>query len=882
MPISIEKLNASNYASWSSDMKFVLLERNAWSITKGTEVEPVLNDAKDNIKEVNDFRTRKRVALSLIYLFIEPEFRKIVENCNEPTESWKKLQDHFYPDNRSLHMSLFSELINCRIEVNEKIDLFAARLRRLFDRLQTLDSSISEIYLCFQLLRYLPPEFDSIVQTVLRLPESGFKFEKILVDLIAEETRISLRARDQLDQYTAQITYKDPYYKKDSIKCFRCKKTGHFKNACPERRQRASSGTRQRDSRTMRGDSSRPRWNERGRPTSREVRQNSPTRYEQPRTSSSERKCFHFYVAEANINEARGNQSDWIFDTAASHHFCSNKNLFHDFLPLKDEKMAVAIQGATFPIEGKGKVKLKFGQRTICLTDVMYSSKLRRNLISGPRFDRGQAVFYGGKGAVSVSDPEGNFIFQATLKNGVYQVKPEIPNKNSKHVSFHTSAGTEKMYTWHKRLAHVNTDTIIRTGKCNSVFGLPNFGKTDISCERCKLNKFRRISFKGSNYTRAKRPLELLYADVWGPCQIKGRGGERYFLSIIDDFSKRTSLYPIKEKGEVPEILKRHINKAERFVGQKVKAIRTDNGGEFVNRNFDNFCDKSGITHELTNAYTPEQNGTAERFNQTVVDGTRTILEESGLEKHFWPEAMLYFTYTWNRVCHKDQVKTPFELYGGKRPSVRHLKAFGTIAYMGIPKQLRHKLEAKAKRGVLVGYAFRTKGYRIWIPEENKIIETINVSFKEESFYGDRSNSNRSGAVLGTTVNWRLNSHQAESDSDRDDAIEVPVRRQPFPDTPAELQESTSAEETSDDDLPRLRRDAVWIRKVVPRPDGSRNDIYYYEKGKNSRLRSLTDVKRYCSKYKIAYEPNLFSFKGKDKSHGEVTCYPSTSNVTDA
>lgn len=96
-----------------------------------------------------------------------------------------------------------------------------------------------------------------------------------------------------------------------------------------------------------------------------------------------------------------------------------------------------------------------------------------------------------------------------------------------------------------------------------------------------------------------------------------------------------------------------------------MKSIRTDNGGEFVNRNFTNFCQNLGIKHELTNTFTPEQNGTVERFNQTVVDGTRTILAESGLDKSFWPETALYFAYTWNRLCHKNQTKTPFDLYGG-------------------------------------------------------------------------------------------------------------------------------------------------------------------------------------------------------------------------
>ena len=82
------------------------------------------------------------------------------------------------------------------------------------------------------------------------------------------------------------------------------------------------------------------------------------------------------------------------------------------------------------------------------------------------------------------------------------------------------------------------------------------------------------------------------------------------------------------------------------------------------------------------------------------MDGVRTVLSESKLPNHFWPDAALYFAYTFNRICHSNQSKTPFELYLGYKPSVRHLKPFGIVAYVGVPRQLRNKLESKAKKGI--------------------------------------------------------------------------------------------------------------------------------------------------------------------------------------
>ncbi|GFV62322.1 retrovirus-related Pol polyprotein from transposon TNT 1-94 [Trichonephila clavipes] len=112
-------------------------------------------------------------------------------------------------------------------------------------------------------------------------------------------------------------------------------------------------------------------------------------------------------------------------------------------------------------------------------------------------------------------------------------------------------------------------------------------------------------------------------------------------------------------------------------------------------------------------------------------DGIKTLLKSSEVPHKFWGEALLCFTYAWNRICHKDGNKTPFEKYSGRKPSVLHLKPFGCLAYAGVPKQIRKKFDMRAKMGIMMGYAQRTKGYRIWLIDENKLIETINVRFDE-------------------------------------------------------------------------------------------------------------------------------------------------------
>ncbi|GBM48598.1 hypothetical protein AVEN_145580-1 [Araneus ventricosus] len=80
---------------------------------------------------------------------------------------------------------------------------------------------------------------------------------------------------------------------------------------------------------------------------------------------------------------------------------------------------------------------------------------------------------------------------------------------------------------------------------------------------------------------------------------------------------------------------------------------------------------------------------------------------------------------TFGTVCHKHQKKTPFELFGGSKPSAKHFKVFGIAAYVSVLRQTRSKLQMLSKKGIMVGYALQTRGYRIWIPSERRVVETI-------------------------------------------------------------------------------------------------------------------------------------------------------------
>jgi hypothetical protein len=170
--------------------------------------------------------------------------------------------------------------------------------------------------------------------------------------------------------------------------------------------------------------------------------------------------------------------------------------------------------------------------------------------------------------------------------------------------------------------------------------------------------------------------------------------------------------------------------------GQKIKKLRTDNGGEYTSKEFSVFCQEAGIVHQLTVPYSPQQNGVSERKNRTVMEMTRCILFEKKLPKFLWAEAVNTSVYLLNRLPTKFvQDRTPLEAWSGVKPTVKHLKVFGSLCYFHVPSVRRGKLDERAEKGIFVGYATESKGYRIYNLSAAKVQISRDVHFDENSYW---------------------------------------------------------------------------------------------------------------------------------------------------
>eukprot|EP00249_Psilotum_nudum_P006059 c19429_g2_i1 orf=254-703(+) len=143
------------------------------------------------------------------------------------------------------------------------------------------------------------------------------------------------------------------------------------------------------------------------------------------------------------------------------------------------------------------------------------------------------------------------------------------------------------------------------------VVDLPALADISEVCEACMMGKQHRQPFPHEGGTRAKAPLELVHSDLCGKMQTMALGGSFYFMSLIDDYSRKIWVYFLKVKSEAFGKFKEWLAMVETETGAKLKKLRTDGGGEYISHEFETFCKHRGIRRQLTTAHTPQQNGVA-------------------------------------------------------------------------------------------------------------------------------------------------------------------------------------------------------------------------------------------------------------------------------
>lgn len=694
-----------DYTIWRMKMKSVLVQLEVFDAVTGD----YQGDA--TAKEITKMNN---TAISMIITHLDGKVIHEIGACDTAQELWTRLDRQYQVSTLPNKMALLTKFYSFRFEeeksVKENMDVFY----RMIQELTLCGEAITEQQKCIILLNALPDAYNIIREFFECSNQVQTTFKQVLEAVKAKESRLGIKKPGQEAMLAkwrppsegGTKKYQNPRWKKykerkpehsGARKCYYCGREGHFIKDC--RKKSFDSKGKQ--------------------PVGNNSKHNN---------NSTSNSVFNMHNEYMVLCACTSNDVDcWIIDSGSTLNVCSVKNWFVD-LKLIDGGPISMCDGHSQKIAGIGTVPIRMHDNEIrLLTDVRYVPTFKRNLISESVLtDKGFSIMTEGdskrifKGKIEV--------MRAIKKCGLYVLEGKVETKLDNRVN---SVTESKAHLWHKRLGHISNTYLDKLASSSLIDGVEN-EKVEF-CEVCLEGKHHRAPFKRSS-KRAESEFEYAHADLWGPAPVATLGGKKYFLSIVDDFSRKTWVFLLRNKSDAFDKFIEWHTLYENQQGKKLKALRTDNGMEFCNLEFNDFCSKLGILRHRTVRLTPQQNGVAERMNRTLLNKVRCLLASSGLGTAFWGEALSTATFLINRSpCVAIDHKTPEEIWTKRKPNLSFLKPFGCLT---MAHQNLGKLKPRSKRCVLLGYPEGVKGYRLLSLEDRgtNIMISRDCVFNENEF----------------------------------------------------------------------------------------------------------------------------------------------------
>lgn len=706
---TIAKLDGrSDFCTWQFAVKAYLEREKLWQSILGTETD-------------DDKNTR---AKSDLILLIKPINYAYISTCDSAKKIWEKLQETFEDSGLCRRVSLIRELTNTKLEDCKNMENYVNIIMSAAHKLNGIaGGAVSDDWIATFLLAGLTDKYEPMIMAI---ESSGVQLTgdyvktKLLQEpqtsQVAESSKAFAMSKSK--NWKKKVTGKHQSNTSNSsndftrIKCFTCQLYGHKSPNCPQKN----------------------------------VKKNQPS---QSNVTSKGAFCVGFSTGVSDTQ-------NWFIDSGASYHMSSRDDWFVELSDKPVNEITVA-DNSKLIVKTAGKMFVDVNNddvdRKISVLGVLHIPDLSVNLLSVSQLvSKGHTVIFDNSGC-QIIDSDSELVATGRHINNMF-----VLNQSNRRCLF---LNQNDNILWHRRMGHLNQADLVKL-KNGMATGIDFVNKKDFQpCVNCLKGKQFRFPFPKEG-TRASSLLEIVHSDLCGPMENASLGGARYFISFIDDFSRKVFVYFLETKTKIREIFEnfkvmvenqmgcrirefqpRSSIIVENKSGNTIKILRTDNGSEYVNRDLENFLKKSGIRFQTTNSYTPQQNGLAERMNRTIVEKARCMIFDANLAKSFWAEAVNTAVYVINRSPTKGlNGKTPEEIWSGKAPDLRHIKVFGCRAMVHIPKPKRKKWDPKSQEFIFVGYCQDTKGYRLIHPTTKKLTTSRDVVFLENQVISEKIDPN--------------------------------------------------------------------------------------------------------------------------------------------
>ncbi|CAN1807780.1 Retrovirus-related Pol polyprotein from transposon TNT 1-94 [Linum perenne] len=707
----------------------------------GKKMHVPLLDKKPETMKDDEWALLDRQVMGVIRLSLSRSVAFNVAQVKTTKEMMSVLSGMYQKPSANNKVHLMKKLFNLKMEESSSAAEHLNSFNTIISQLSTVEINFDDEVLALIILASLPNSWDAMRTSVSNSTgKEKLKYSDIR-DLILNE---EIRRKDSGEASTSGSALnvegrgRNPYrgygrgrsrsrnersksrnpknfnnnQNQKVIECWNCGKVGHYKNQCraprktPEQKTEANVVAEQSD--------------------------------------------------DALICSLESKAESWVIDSGASFHATPSKEFFTSYKAGYQGKVYLG-DNQPCDVVGKGEVQIKLNGYVWKLNDVRHIPDLRNNLISVSQLAK--------EGYVTTFNHETWKVSRGAMAVARGSMQGTLYMTNGACGSIAVAASKEDPNLWHQRLGHMSEKGLKVMLKQGKLEGLQSI---DIDlCESCIYGKQSRVSFNTSGRTPKQEKLELVHTDVWGPAPVSSIGGKLYFVTFIDDHSRKVWVFFLKQKSEVFGVFKNWKAMVENETGLKIKKLRSDNGGEYEDSAFKSFCYNNGIRLERTVQGTPQQNGIAERMNRTLTERARSMRLHAGLPKHFWAEAVSTSAYLINRGPSVPLgCRLPEEVWSGREVKLSHLKVFGCVAYVHISDQSRSKLDPKSQKCIFLGYGGDSFGYRLWDDNNKKVIRSRDVIFNEKVMYKDQdSSSSRLSDPTYVNPDDILGDHVAREDS---------------------------------------------------------------------------------------------------------------------
>lgn len=745
-PYTVEKLSEDNAHHWFQTVKKQLYMQGCWQAIEyykdvgNTEYSRVLD--KDSKWFRNDLK-----ADSIIEHGLSSQAAIDVNRLSNAGQKWDYLQRRYLRTTNTRKAMKLMRLASWTWDKSKHSSMQTAfeeitQMAEEFIRMNgDAKIDIRELSVMW-FLRGIGNEYSSFRNTIMH--SNATLTQEYMINQIIDED--AMRAEGTATEKASRVEGQGK-----SMKCFHCGQIGHRAKKCP---------TRQDETKNKRGkgkgQNPKPK-NQKGRAAV----ENRKDSFEDITDDNDDDEHanlavtrLHDYAKSTYASETAYRSStastEWCFDSGATSMSTGNRDIF-EFIKEREGTLTIA-NGLRMPIKGRGTVKFSLPDgKQARLDNVIYVPGLAENLLSLEVLHKAGFVSVGSKDGYDILKngtpvAKGKRTGYSTYLESVTDANALLTGVMHRRRVYRAWLATDideidmKRNLIHSRLGHPGRN---RFNNCVSSMDMDELrvrkrdALLDDKCEVCiKAKQVKAQSHKP--VPRARHPLKRVYMDFWGPNR-EGIGEERYYLSLIDDYTRYSWLFLAMDRKteSIIHSLEVWLRMVERQSGKMLLVIRTDNAREFIA--LQPWAEAQGIEIEFIEAETPPQNGVAERFNRLILEIARALLIDACVDRKYWKYAVKAANYLRNRTTlvkmggdEDTKEKTPYELWFGHPPDISHLRRWGCrVLYHHKPDS---KLESRVMEGTFMMYAKSDKQYYVLPRGASQLKLVTNPEFREREF----------------------------------------------------------------------------------------------------------------------------------------------------